>query len=249
MTGRPTLAACGAALCLGVVVAIAWAANDTLERDRALAASGGEPRVLAGILMHDHRLAGPGCAEAAVGADQELALLMLAISTVERHARGAAARTLEELIVRAAAQLGLEPPDLSIGDGQIRASTVVRSLERHGELQGGGRSASRADRSRIAVRLLDPCDNHLLGVEILRWLASRQGIGVVAPLPRDAVLALAASYNGQGPARDPADLLSKAMYRETVFHLYHELRFERLQEPSPHGLPRIGAHPQTRAPS
>ena len=188
-----------------------------LEQDRLLAMSGGDARVLAEHLFKkDSALP---CAMLSASRPDDLDILMHAITIVERFAVSGIKWLVEGAIVRGLTGLRLPAPDWSIGEAQIRISTgesAVRAL-------GSPPRGEEFDRGALALRLLDRCENHRIGVLALRHMARDQDLDV-GRLNRATILTLAAIYNGQRPSVGLRERAAKQMYQEVVYHLFHAIR-------------------------
>ena len=153
-------------------------------------------------------------------APDDLDALVEALMSVEMLARGRLARALESLIIVSAMQLGLRPPDLSIGRAQIRISRAMavfndRKLER------------RHLEWRIARQLLSACGARRWARRILEKIALEQQIAM-EPLDRADVELLAGHFNGQKTFPDTEGAIAHYIYRELVYHVYQTVRFRRL---------------------
>ena len=190
------------AAAVDVVAEAAW-------RQQVIAASHGDPQVLARRLLAGAKPA-PHC-----GADHatDLDRLMSAIVIVEDFAHSRAWKLAEATLVGALSLAGAPIPDLTLGDGEIRPSTARRA--------GAGEGPA------LPLRLLDPCANRQIGVAVLAWIAREHGLAD-RPLDHAAIVAIAAAYNGQGAPHEPAQLIANATYDEVVYDLYYGLAFRDL---------------------
>ena len=202
------------------IVAEAW------WRAQIVADSHGDPRVIARMLLNTAPPVAGVCANAGDAPPTDYDRLMAAISVAESFAHSRVDKLAEDTVVRLAVLVGAPVPDLSIGAGEIRISTAQRALLASREPEWA------AAQGELALWLLEPCRNHRIGVRVLKWIAGQQGLAG-RPLDHATIVALAAAYNGQAIARDPAHLLANATYNEVVYTLYYDLAFRELAAGQP----------------
>jgi len=197
---------------------------DVVRRDQALARSGGDMALYARLLLRDAEPP-PSCTCAADGsrAERNATRLMQAIIIAERHATPTLERAVETAVVWTAAALGLKPPDLSIGPGQIKPSTALAAL-------GDTQETDELPAS-LAERLLDACGNLNTGARVILWIAATTGISLEEPGARE-IQTIALYYNGGDDALDASQAdraLALQLYGELVYQIYQELTFRTLQ--------------------
>lgn len=199
---------------------------DVVRRDQLLARSGGDMALYARLLLRDAEPP-PSCTCAADGsrAERNATRLMQAITIAETHATLMIERAVETAVVWTAAALGLKPPDLSIGPGQIKPSTALAAL---GNTQIPVAAEPPAS---LARRLLDTCGNLNIGARVILWIAATTGISLEEPGAWE-IQTIARYYNGgdDALAASQADrALALQLYGELVYQLYQELTFRTLQ--------------------
>ena len=194
------------------------------EQDRVLNLSKGDPAVLAEMLLSRAELERHACGAEATANETDSDRLATAITVVESFATTRFHRTAESLVIHTAVWLGIAVPDLSIGEGQIRVSTAERALQTYDARV----PSDIGERRKIALRLLDPCGGHRLGVLVLKLLATERGVATTA-LDHKKIVMLAAAYNGQSPARSPYDMVPNQTYNEVVYNLFLALCFQAIR--------------------
>jgi len=153
------------------------------------------------------------------GLSRDVQALLGALFAIEGFATGRLERLAETATARLASVVGVGPPDLSYGPGQIRLSAAERVLARYDQLT--------IARPQLAERLLDACFSRYVASLIVADLAEFQlPIGILA---RVDVIKAIALYNGQrAPDSTPPTrtAVSHAVYREVAYHLFQLFRFE-----------------------
>lgn len=174
-------------------------------------------------------------------AEPEDVRLARAFVTLESFATTDLERIVERLVVRFLYSLGLPVPDMSLGEGQVKVSTVIsETLDQFGDLNPPPSGA-------IAMRLLEPCPNFEAAVSLVRALSRDAGASKGEAFSRAEVYEIAAGYNGQGKGAGLFGALSHTAYNELVFELYQIYRFEGLAEDSQKNGPgRSGVSPDER---
>lgn len=147
--------------------------------------------------------------------------LTSALLALEHFATSKLERTTESLLIKTLLFMGLPLPDLSLGDGQIKATSVRKVLSSQGTIK---------DRDAIAKALLQPCKNRHMAELIMRHSVGPRE-SEKKTFDRKAILKVAAHYNGQNPKSAAMARLSHAVYNELVYHLYHIFRFDSLMAP------------------
>lgn len=185
--------------------------------DALLARSGGDMRQLASeLVVSDIR------SDRCLSERREKAPfddLMRAIRIAEQYGTTQFERVFEAALVRGFDLIGRQPPDYSLGPGQIRASTVIKALSAQ-------RRADGMSQRLVAERLLDDCWNHRFGVAVIGWIASAHGIGE-AELAKREIRTIARSFNGGRSTTSVEGWVASEAYVELVYHLYNDLRFRR----------------------
>ncbi len=192
-------------------------------KDDLLARTGGSMRALAAEVASSDA----GSKVQTCGIDQPeihpFGELMSAITLAEQHGTTQFERAFEAVMVSGFDLLGQQPPDYSLGPGQIRPSTVIKALSALKPTD----EAWQIGHSTVARRLLDPCWNHRFGVVVIRWIAAEHHIDEMR-LGRPEIRAIAISYNGDGSATSVEGWVASEVYAELVYHLYFQLRFHSL---------------------
>lgn len=155
-------------------------------------------------------------------AEDDFDTLADAVIAVESIGTDPLQRWLEEMLVRGAALSGFPAWDLSVGPAQIRISTAVAA----GGWAAVGEHWVESDRNQIALDLLSDCGARKWGKHVLLMLASQRQARQTA-LERDAIMRLAAEFNGQETVPDHEAAIAHYIYRELVYHVFQELRFRR----------------------
>jgi len=150
--------------------------------------------------------------------DTEYSKLAKAVFSVERLASGFLKRFFCDFILRLYVSLGLDPPDFSYGDGQIKISTLRRT---HSDYV---KDAPEAAKPKLTNLLLDHCVALEVAVNILRdemtIHADPSGL-----LPRSEIARAAKTWNGQASSNSVEGAIANARYRELVYQTFIALRF------------------------
>lgn len=169
-----------------------------------------------------------------IHAPDEFDILADALAAVEQLGTGIIERSLETLIVRFFSAVRLPMPDLSLGAGQIRPSTVEEALQ--GAAAFSESLANDRDRRQIALALLERCENHKFGVLVVKMLAKPLSLPPDR-LRREHITRLAGDYNAQISSPTNEAAIANYLYRELTYQVFQELRFQR---------PRTGQVPPMR---
>lgn len=191
---------------------------------RVFEQSGGDMKKAAALILaaSDYRDR-PACPAIPVAAEDRL--VAQALVAVERFATSSLERTVEEGVARALLALKLPVPDLSLGDGQIKLSTV-QSLK-VGEGSRARPLYEQAGDARIVEDLLDPCRNQMVSALLVESYRNGQALSPTG-YGRADLLKVAALYNGQKDNSALKARLSNTVYNELVYELYLLYRFEAL---------------------
>ena len=154
----------------------------------------------------------------------DLVLLAKSLRLVEKFAVPKYRIWIENSLVNLALMLGLPIPDFSIGEGQVRISSVIKTLE-NPEVYS---QKSNLLRNHIASSLLNRCSNFRYSLDIISDFLEKNGIDGQR-LSRSIILRVARNYNGQQNVKDAEAEVSNLVYRELVYNVYHYLRFNNLK--------------------
>jgi hypothetical protein len=154
--------------------------------------------------------------------------LVRALITVESLATPKMEAWWKSGIVRAAARLGLQIPDLTYGPGRLRLSTAAAAIRADKDRLGGDGMPTQAE---VATRLLDYCETKRIVAAVVADI-----LGPHAPRERPDPIRLdladvrtvARIYNGQGAAQTPEAAVAHATYNALVYALFQQYRFDAL---------------------
>ncbi len=146
--------------------------------------------------------------------------LISALMALERFGASPMESTVETLTVRVTGWLGLKPPDLSYGPGQIRLSRAASLTADMGQEAPQGRSAT-------ARALLEPCSARKIARQLIETARLRANVKAVAygGLGHAEISRLAAIYNAQaGPTNEKAALAHR-LFNRIAYHLTLHYRY------------------------
>ncbi|MGE0628002.1 MAG: hypothetical protein AB7O43_09285 [Hyphomicrobiaceae bacterium] len=218
----PRQGAVAVAILLGLLAALYGFGFD--ERQDVVRLAAKDIRAAGKELAARHRASRARCQ--AVRASDEFDALADAVIAVEMLGTGPVQRWLEGVLVRGAVLSGLPVWDLSVGPAQIRVSTAVAAAGWAASERLASAGQGEPDRNRIALELLSSCGARAWAGRVLMMLASQLQAGP-ASLDRDAVLRLAAAFNGQETVPDKEAAIAHYVYRELVYQVFQEIRFRR----------------------
>ncbi len=209
------------------------------------------PAAAAGIISRRFGAEAAICHPAAQSDDTEN--LISALFALERFAVSPFETSVETMLVRASLWLGIAPPDLSYGPGQIRLSralSVSDDVEAHAlpAASANAQAGRPGARSReMVLALLEPCAARAtarrLVLQALAACCARVDPGGV--LARSDIVQAAAIYNAQAAPRDAEAALAHHLFNQVAYHLALHYRYtdrrDRLageHTGSPTGTPR-----------
>jgi len=151
----------------------------------------------------------------------EFERLARSLFTVESIAASWSERSFETTLTKAALALDMPVPDMSIGPGQIKPSTLKKALPdiaRKAEWAGEPFSG-------LAGHLLEDCTALPIAAAIIQHhfkaLPDEDGL-----LGRKEVMRIAELWNGQEKTLMPAGLVANARYKRLVYLIVLNLRFD-----------------------
>ncbi len=206
---------------IGLLAVAIMAAHlvDVAERQSTFRLVAADPPAAARRLVALYAPARADCPDHA--ASRDLVLLARALIAVERFSTSRIERWSEALLVRGFRVLGMWPLDLSIGPGQIRTSTVRKAAA----WESGPQLRAAISVDTIARELLTTCGAERWAVRVLAWHAADEQLNR-QELSQDALHRLAARFNGQQPSASGEAAVAHYLYRELVYHVFQELRFQ-----------------------
>jgi hypothetical protein len=215
-----------------VVIALGIAGLIWHDRSRAevLRAAAQSPAAAAGIIAEKFGASAAICQPRKPGDDLEN--LVSALFALERFGVSPFEAQAERWIARLSPRLGLAPPDLSYGAGQIRLSRAIALAgQRHaGKRRNAGsnqRRDSAAIRARMAGALLDACLARQVARRLLETGLDRKLPMADADclLSHDQIIRLAAMYNAQAAPGDAKAALAHRLFTRIAYHLTLHYRY------------------------
>ena len=169
-------------------------------------------------------LAGSQTGEESCPADAERVdeyRLVRAIFLVERLAVPGVKRWAARWLVRLSLIAGIDPPDFSLGMGQIKLSTLTKLRD---QAKSRGEAVEMPAPLELVEQLEDWCKGQDLGVQLVSRLYGVK-LGDDRLIPRSEILRAAALWNGQGRSARIEAVIANARYRELVYETMVALRF------------------------
>ncbi|MGF1619007.1 MAG: hypothetical protein ACFCUR_00155 [Rhodomicrobiaceae bacterium] len=206
------------ALAVAGVLVMAFLADQTMQRSRIddfVKLMDRDPVAAAGQLAAS---ADRDCRRGT--ADAEIFSLARALFAVETLARSRSEAIAERAITRTFLAFGGTGPDLSVGEGQVRISTLRKALAAipASERPAGG------DFHDAVRALFERCRALDLAVLIIRHHVNVRPAGD-ALLPRGEILRVARFWNGQTQPQSREAFIAARRYQELVYHTFMALRF------------------------
>lgn len=223
MRWRPGWPVAARAIAAAIVMLVAGLAAAFVYHDQRRAviyrAAAGSPSAAARLIARDFGGGAAICHPAGDHDDHDN--LISALFALERFARSPLESRVERYAVFASRWLGISPPDLSYGPGQIRLSRALALTPTPGQ------SPERHAAQRMAFMLLDACAARAIARRVIEDALESTDAGRPAAerLAHPQILRAAASYNAQADPDTAEVALAHHLYNETAYHLTLHYRY------------------------